>query len=367
MPENKKIVFFVSTSWRNEKYKHIPLLYPFWGNCLDKERVPFQYAIFEQYGFDTEYYTITSNEREADIVLMPYTHNLVLRAMPQLFSECKEIALRIGKPLLIDGVGDIENPVPTNVLVLRYGGYRFSRTQNEIIIPPYANDLLEVYCGGKVSLREWSETPVVGFSGWASLTPMQEMRTIFKELPDRIRGIFMSRYRAKKKGVFFRRTALAILKRFSKVSLNVLARSSYSGHIDTASNKTETLRKEFVDNLLGSDYGLDIRGDANASTRLFEMLSLGRVPIIVDTERNLPLSHIVDYRSFSLIIDFRELPHLGEHIESFHCSLNPEEFKSMQLRAREAFRNYFRVDVFTRPLMEEIRKKARLVTIGVPC
>lgn len=360
MPEHKKTVFFVSPAWRNKDCPHIPLLYPFWDNPLDKRRVPFQYALFERYGFDPAYYAITDNEEEADLVLMPYAHNLVRRSMPQLFAECRATAGRLGKPLLVDGVGDIENPVPRDVLVLRYGGYRFSRTQNEIIVPPYANDLLELYCGGTARLREWQDIPTVGFSGWSSLTVAQEVRTMLKELPDRLRGVFISRYRAKKKGVFFRRKALAIFKRSSEVALSVLVRSSYSGHVDTASNSAEVLRREFVDNLLQSDYGLDVRGDANASTRLFEILSLGRIPVIVDTERNLPFSDRVDYRSFSLIVDFRDLPHLAERIAAFHRSLTPEEFKAMQLRARDAFRNYFRVDALTRPLMEDIQKKAGL-------
>ncbi len=355
-----KVTFFVSPAWRNKAYQHIPLLYPFWGNPLNKDRVPFQYALFEHYGFDPAYYSLTDNEEEADLVLMPYAHNLMLRAMPRLLAECRAVADRLGKPLLIDGIGDIENPVPREVLVLRYGGYRFSRTQNEIIIPPYANDLLEVYCDGKVRLREWREVPVIGFSGWAVLTPAQEARALLKELPDRLRGMFASRYRAKKKGIFFRREALAVLGRSHLLVLNALIRGSYSGHIDTASNSAEVLRKEFVDNLLQSDYGLDIRGDANASTRLFEMLSLGRIPVIVDTERNVPFSDKVNYRSFALIVDFRELPHLAERIAAFHRSLTPEEFKSMQLRARAAFRDYFRVDALTAHLMEEIRKRARL-------
>ena len=183
---------------------------------------------------------------------------------------------------------------------------------------------------------------------------------MLKELPDRLRGVFMSRYRSKKKGVFFRRKALAVLKCSSKVALSVLVRGSYSGHVNTASNSAEVLRREFVDNLLQSDYGLDVRGDANASIRLFEILSLGRIPVIIDTERNLPFSDGVDYSSFSLIVDFRDLPNLAERVAAFHHSLAPEEFKAMQLRARDAFRNYFRVDALTRPLMEEIRKKARL-------
>ncbi|MEK7613190.1 MAG: exostosin family protein [Patescibacteria group bacterium] len=360
MTDPRKLVFFVSPAWRRAGFQHIPLLYPFWGNALDKERVPFQYALFERFGYDPAHYSITDREEEADLILMPYAHNLVLRFMPELLQECQAAAKRLHTLLLVDGVGDIEHPTPPDALVLRYGGYRFSHTPNEIIVPPYADDLLELYCGGQLRLRQWRDVPVVGFSGWASLTPLQEMKALLKELPDRLRGIFMSRYRAKQKGVFFRRKALSILRRSSKLMLHTMVRHSYSGHRDTMSSSADTLRREFVDNLLESDYGLDIRGDANASMRLFEILSLGRIPVVIDTERNFPLQEKLDYNSFALIVDFRELGKLGERIAAFHRSLTPEQFQSMQRRARDAFCNYLRTDALTPFLMEEVRKRAGL-------
>jgi len=352
----KRITFYVNPAWRCDA-QHVPLLYPFWGNPLDPKRVPFQHAIFEHYGFDQAYYRITDKEDEADLVLMPYAHNTVLRAMPDLFIQCRQVAHRLGRPFLVDGIGDVEHPVSDDILVLRYGGYRFEKKGNEIFIPPYADDLLETYCAGELQLREWRPTPTVGFSGWASLTKAQASRTILKELPDRLRGVFDSRWRAKKKGVFFRRKALAILHRSSKITLNAMARTSYSGHVDTHEKDPNVLRKEFVDNLLGSDYGLDIRGDANQSTRLFEMLSLGRIPIIVDTERNFAFDDVLDYSAFSFKVDFRDIKKLPERISQLHAGLSNEQFQTMQRKAREAYRNYFRVDALTYPLMAEIRKR----------
>lgn len=354
---NTPLTFFIDPAWRRLGHQHTPLLYPFWGNPLDPKRVPFQYALFEHHSFNPAYYTVTDKEDEADLVLMPYAHNWVLRVMPEMFLQCSAVAQRLGKPLLVDGIGDVEHSLPKEVLVLRYGGYRFSRVGNEIFIPPYADDLLETHCAGALQLREWRPTPTVGFSGWASLTPAQAARTIVKELPDRLHGIFDSRWRAKKKGVFFRRQALAILRRSSKVTLNALARTSYSGHADTHEKDPNVLRKEFVDNLLESDYGLDIRGDANQSTRLFEMLSLGRIPIIVDTERNFAFDDVLDYSTFSFKIDFRDIKKLPELIAQFHAGLTNEQFQTMQQKAREAYINYFRVDALTRPLMAEIRKR----------
>ncbi len=355
-PSQKQLKFFVDPLWKMEDLWHIPLLFPLWGNPIDPKRVPFGFTVLNQHPFDVSYYDIVDTVEVSDMILMPYRYALALQRAPDILEACTEISRMSGKPLLIDATGDIEYKILTqNTIVLCYGGYRFSKQKNEIIIPPYVDDFLEMYCGNELKVRDKPDKPVVGFSGWASLTLKQELRTIIKELPTRIRSIFDHRYSACKKGVFFRREAIEVLQKSNLVTLNALVRRSYSGHKDTAEAFPQQLREEFVDNLLHSDYGLDIRGDANASARLFEILSLGRIPVIVDTERNFPFSDVLDYKTFSLIVDFRDLKHLPERIAEFHNSLTNEQFHTMQKNARNAYLQYFRSDALMQHIVREIK------------
>lgn len=117
------------------------------------------------------------------------------------------------------------------------------------------------------------------------------------------------------------------------------------------------LREQMVDTILYSDYALDVRGDANSSARLFEILSLGRIPVIVDTERNFPFSDKVDYASFALIVDFRDINRLPERITEFHKNISPERYEQMQKNARDIFVTYFRIDVLMQHIIEELRTK----------
>ncbi len=353
----KPLVFYVDPKWKGH-VQHVPLLFPFWGNGFDAKQIPFQHALFERNTFDTSLYSITNELSKADCILLPYSHNHALKFAPEVLDECIALSVSSGKPLVIDGVGDIERPVTfPNAVVIRYGGYRFLNKDNEIHIPPYADDLLELYCGGELKLRQKQQTPSISFAGWASLTPKQEVRAILKELPERLRALIDSRYGAMKKGVFFRRQAVKVLQGSPLVEANTLVRTSYSGHRHTAEKSPEQLRADFVENLLGSDYALDVRGDANASNRLFEILSLGRIPVIVDTERNLPFLGLVDYSAFSLIVDFRDMQKLPQIIADFNAKLSDEQFINMQKAARAAYLQYFRVDALTAPLIAEIRKR----------
>lgn len=346
---------YVDPRWRRVGI-YSPLMNPWWGNPHTGDSL-FAKEFFDSYQFDTNYYSLAENSANADMVFAPYRHNWLLQHDPALLEECADIARRAGLPLLIDGVGDVEYPVGIeNAYILRIGGYRFIQEPGRIQIPSVTDDLLTHCAGGVLQTRSKrvGKKPVVGFAGWAQLTPLQTLRTILKELPIRFRGLFDSRYRAMTKGVLWRARTIAILKQSSLVELNLKERSSFSGSSKTAEGDLRVLRQELVDVILASDYCLDVRGDANESNRLSEILSLGRIPLIVDTERNLPFADALDYDEFSLRVDFRDVGQLPERVATFHTAIAPERFESMQKRAREVFLSHFRIDALMPHIIRQI-------------
>ena len=352
-----RFTLYVNPSW-HRRGLHTPLLNPWWGNLLGESSL-FTKQIFDTYSFDTDSYAITDDIQKADMVLVPYPYVWCVRHDSALFDECVQTARREGLPLLVDGTGDIEYPIDAeNVFILRYGGYRFMSERGRIQIPLFADDLLERCRGGRLDVRKKREgKPVVGFAGWANLTLIQFLRTIIKELPVRLRGIFDVRYRACTKGVLWRQKAITLLKRSPLVAFHSRTRSSFSGSSKTAKGNMRELQEQMVDTILHSDYALDVRGDANNSARLFEILSLGRIPVIVDTERNFPFSDKIDYSSFALIVDFRDIKKLPKRIAEFHRNISPERFEQMQKNARDVYINYFRIDALTRRIVEELRTR----------
>ncbi len=349
----KPFLFWVDPTTRVEGLRHTPLLFPFWGNALT-EQTPYQKQVFDSYSFDTSRYGLADRIEDADMILVPHTHTM-LRSRLDILDRASRIAHTVGKKFLVDGTGDIERPIShTNAVVLRYGGYRFRNAPNEIHIPLYTDDLLE-RIGVPLAVRTYSDVPAIGFSGWAGMSRAQVIKTMLKEFPTRVLSLIDDRYAACRKGVFFRQDAIHALEGATGLRTNFLIRDSYSGHRSTASADPAALRREFIENLLSSDYALDVRGDANASQRLFEILSLGRIPVILDTERNFPFSDEIDYQSFALVVDFRERHRLASLICQFHASLSPEKFETMQRAAREVYVRYFRLDSMTAPLIDRLR------------
>ena len=65
----------------------------------------------------------------------------------------------------------------------------------------------------------------------------------------------------------------------------------------------DELRAEFVDNIVQNIYTMCVRGAGNFSLRFFEVLSAGRIPLIIDTDLPLPMTDVIDYKKFCVFID----------------------------------------------------------------
>lgn len=355
----KPFLLWVDPLWKVDGLRRSPLIFPFWGNGLT-DKTPYQKAVFDRYSFDTSLYGLASRIEDADMVFVPYLYSSVSKHAPEILHAAAALALSVQKKLLIDDIGDVENKIPdANAVIIRFGGYRFLKHANEVHVPLCVDDLLHSACEGHLTIRSWQKVPSISFSGWADVPLSVALKTSLKELPVRIRSLLDSRYGACKRGIFFRRDVVCILQKSGRIESNFLIRSSYSGHRATASKDPEVLRREFVNNLLDSDYALDIRGDSNASQRLFEILSLGRIPIILDTERNFPFDDEIDYSAFSLRVDFRDLHALPDIIADFHAGLTLERFEAMQRAARAAFVDHFSVPAMTKHIIERLRRHVR--------
>lgn len=317
-------------------------------------------SIFDSYPIDTRGYTLEENAHHADVFFLPYRYQTIRDQEPSLLADVLNRAQAAHKKVLFDAVGDEDVTIENSaVIVLKYAGYRFQKHPNEIIIPPYADDLLERCNSGTLQSRPKAEIPLIGFAGWTQLSTKQLAVAYFKETPNMLHSFFDGRYAACTKGVLYRRKVLARLHKTQLLKLNLIKRRSYSGNVKTAEANLDMLRNDFVRNILESDLALDVRGDANASTRLFEILSLGRVPLIIDTERNFPFSDSLDYSSFSISVDFRELKKLPGIVRERYDAISNSEWYAMQQRAREAYVSYFRVDALFPRVIEEIRKRLK--------
>ena len=105
-------------------------------------------------------------------------------------------------------------------------------------------------------------------------------------------------------------------------------------------------RREYVENIAESDYVLCARGIGNFSYRLYETLSMGRIPIFIDTDCVLPLDFDIDWRDYCVWVDTGDVDRIGDRVLEFHESLSDAEFEERQRAARRVWETHISPEGF---------------------
>ena len=168
--------------------------------------------------------------------------------------------------------------------------------------------------------RPWTPRPSVGFCGFVS-NPL--LRTIYR----------LSGRQRKALGLALRARALRALNR-PGVDCHFIRRTFYwAGTTSRFHHNAQgqvSVRREFLDNLLDSDYTLCIRGAGNYSYRFSEALAAGRIPLFVNTRCVLPFENEIDWRKHCVWVEESELPNIAKILLDFHARLNDDQFRALQ-------------------------------------
>lgn len=329
----------------------IPLLYPQFGK-EERNAILFMNNAFKD--IREPFVAVTDDPATAD-VLLPAHNFSVLRKRPGYVAEFEKLSEKLNKKVIVFWHGDRSDLVPlSNAVVFRTSMYGHCMRSNEIAMPAYAEDLSH---GEALRIRKKGDKPVVGFCGWADYRNLKNrLGTYALNAVAEARAFFARRQvlRCRRKGLSFRREAIASLQGHTTIQTNFIIRSSYSGHIDTIAIDPDVARKEYRDNMLQSDLALVVKGDGNFSYRFYEALSLGRVPLLIDTDCVLPLAGRIDYDALILRVPFQDIARLPERVEEWWKGLSDEGFARMQKKAREAYEHYLSVPAFLKSAVATI-------------
>lgn len=336
------------------KIPHLEILYPnlgkslFFGKSLLKPLV----------GIPNKPLVEIVSEQQADFFLFPYDYNFVLSkpVVRNMFENFIYKARKLNKPLIVFFMGDLDIEFDlTNAVIFRVSSYRFKIKKNEIIVPWPIEDLGKKWKWEEL-LRPKTEKPTVGFCGFAQLTNPRHLFSYWiKNLYFEIKSVMSKNdcWLAKRGGIYFRQKAISILKASNKIENNFIIRDYFSGHTSTISKPFATLRDEYIRNLIRSDIILSVKGSGNYSLRFYETLSMGRIPLFIDSESVLPLEETIDYDSFIIRVNFRNLENLVDRAIDFWNSLTPEAYHKKQLLARQYFDSHLNFESCLRILLQK--------------
>ena len=329
------------------------LLDPEQREAVNKRRVLFK-SLPSDFAI-TSYMTVDS-VAECDFVILPQTLRTKTPEWEHYFEDVRREADAAGKRVIVFiGRDDSHKTHVDGAIVFKGSEYRHARHENEIILSPFVEDLGD---GRELALRPKGEKPVVSFCGYAGFPDLRtRIRYHIKNALLDIASIYDPRLVVYKRGIYFRRAALRRLAGDARIQTAFTLRDSYGGNQETLSVSPEESRREYIDSILGSDLVLAPKGDANFSSRFFETLSLGRIPILIDTDMELPLEREIDYSSCILRVDHAELSRLPEIIAEFWDRLSPERYEAIQREARRTFREYLRYDSYFNRALPLLRER----------
>jgi glycosyltransferase involved in cell wall biosynthesis len=296
------------------------------------------------------YVEIVNNPEECEYFLLPHSYNFISNKQDYI-KDFEDLANKYNKKIIVFLLGDSNEKIYfKSSIIFRMSQYKTSLNKNEFIMPAYAQDLGGLY---GVNYREKNVIPTVGFCGWADVpSPYMNFKYNLKYLFWNISGKFINKLGARVPGVILREKLIKIIYLNKDINKNIIIRRSYGGSIKTIGIPPVQARKEYVECIKNSDYFLCPRGDGNFSVRFYETLSLGRIPVLIDTDIELPYPDLIDYNSFLIKINMKDINNIDSIILNFHKGIDKERFESIQKKCRQAFDQYLSIHVFFRDVLK---------------
>lgn len=143
-------------------------------------------------------------------------------------------------------------------------------------------------------------------------------------------------------GTVIRNRCLATLRKSRIIDVDIVTRDAYFGFYSV--DERAKMRLEYVDHMMRNDYIFCPRGAGNYSTRLFETVAAGRIPILIDTDLVMPFADVIPWQEIAVWVPISEMDRLDEHVLAFHARLGEGGFRALQTRLRNIFEMYLSRD-----------------------
>lgn len=326
-------VYFALSHYREDKRSHLAdILRPMINTRSLAEKIGI-------YGPQITQYEAVSNPMDADlhVLTMNWSYYFETGQLDKARSFIEQ-ARRMGKSLSIWQSWDFSiQPVTEDAWLFQSGGQKSSRVPRQFAKPVFVGDPLQEVDLPKIKLRLKNSQPVIGFCGQAEYTISHALATWLRfgmhNLKSKFRLIPYEPLPLHPLPTYLRWQALHYLEKAPEIQTNFIKRRKYRAGARTPEERNIS-RREFLENMLASDYIVCIRGGGNFSARLYETLAMGRIPIFIDTDCILPYDQSINWKEYCVWVDESELASLPQKVLEFHSRFDDAEFLEHQMRCR---------------------------------
>ena len=323
------------------------ILKAFWNSANNEKRRSL-------YGKRAELFEVVSSPEQAQLHLltMKWQH-YVDQGLVEQAVRAVEVARKARRPIAVFSLGDFEANFPVDgpdIHVFQASAYRSRTRTSNHGMPAFIEDPLISYGGGQVQLRDKGLRPVIGFCGQAGSSLARHAARLVRNRVRRVRWrLGRERWEPPPlEHTWFRQHILDAFTGTPAVEPRFVLRARYRAgvHGDNRNDPAEQVRREFLDNVLGTDYTICVRGGGNFSIRFYEALAMGRIPAFVDTDCVLPYHTLVDWRHYTAWVDARDAQHAAQIVAAYHARMSAQEFRERQLACRQLWLDRLTPDGF---------------------
>ena len=302
-------------------------------------------AVLQRWGLMNGEVMLTKEISEADVVLLPYSINRYvstgnLTALERYNNWC---AAHKSKGYgYITGDWGLRFPEFENITYFRMGGFRSQLSPLNQGFPVLLSDHLHrIYGTDVITPREWSDLPVVGFCGHASFSFVKKIKEKLKFIRENMKRSWRSTLTNNMEPIFpsayHRALLLNNIRKSDQLISNFIYRDQYRAGVKSPREQEETT-KQYFENIRNSDYVLCLRGGGNFSVRFYETLLMGRIPVFINTDCLMPFEDQIHWKEHVVWVEWKDREQVVEKILEFHNSLSKPQFKELQLRNRDIWK-----------------------------
>ena len=111
-------------------------------------------------------------------------------------------------------------------------------------------------------------------------------------------------------------------------------------------NNLNNWRQEYIDNLYNNLFNFCYRGAGNFSMRFYEVLSAGRIPVLIDSDTELPFEEEIDWHNKIIFAK-----NVDEAIEKMLDACKNRDLVKMQQGCRKLHEEYFTEEAFQNKIL----------------
>jgi len=263
------------------------------------------------------------------------------------------LAEKYNKPIIIFYINDSSEDINIkNAYIFRTSFYKQTKKNNEFAMPVWVEDFNAKYFNKKLLIRKKQNIPTVSYCGYT------------KTWKDRVKYFIGKDY-----GIWreIRYKAVKILQQNKGLRTNFIIRKSFwGGAFDLKNNnikeqELENIRlkihNEYIANLVKGDYALVTRGNGNFSIRFYEVLSMGRIPVFINTDCVLPYDEYIKWKNLCVWVEDHEINNTAEKIIDFHNNISDQDFEDLQKIIYQTYTEWISPNGFFKNFHKHLPKK----------